>query len=126
MAYLSKDQILSSDDLGREVVAVPEWGGEILIRALSGAERDQYEESHIQYRALKGGKIAAEPASLINIRARLVSLSAIDESGARLFSDQDVAALGQKNAAALDRCFDVARRLSGLTEQDVKDLEEGF
>ena len=40
MAYLDKAAILTADDLGRREVAVPEWGGTVLIRGLTGAERD--------------------------------------------------------------------------------------
>jgi hypothetical protein len=64
--------------------------------------------------------------NLQNVRARLVSLSTVDENGERLFSDADVVALGGKSAAALERVFTVAMRLSGLTPDDVKDLTENL
>ena len=37
-------------------------------------------------------------------------------------SDADMEALGEKSAAALQRVFDVARRLSGMSESDVEEL----
>jgi len=37
-----------------------------------------------------------------------------------VFTQQDVAALGELSAAALDRVFDVASRLSGLNPEDVE------
>ena len=42
---------------------------------------------------------------LVNFRAKLAALIVVDESGSRVFSDEDAAALGQKNAKALDRIF---------------------
>ena len=39
---LTREQILQSDDLPRETVPVPEWGGSVRIRTLSGADRDGY------------------------------------------------------------------------------------
>jgi len=120
MALLSRDAILAADDREYEVVPCPEWGGEVRLRSLTGAERDAYEQSLVQTR----GK--SREMNLRNARAKLVALCAVDENGNRLFSDQDVAALGRKNAKPLDRLFDVARRLSGLSEDDVDRLTEDF
>ena len=120
MALLSRDAILAADDREYEVVPCPEWGGEVRLRSLTGAERDAYEQSLVQTR----GK--SREMNLRNARAKLVALCAVDENGNRLFSDADVNALGKKNAKPLDRLFDVARRLSGLTEDDVDRLTEDF
>ena len=116
MALLTRDDILNASDLARERVEVPEWGGAVLVRALTGRERDAYESSivHPNGRAMK--------YTLTNMRARLVSLSVIDEAGTRLFSDSDVELLGRKSAAALERVFEAAQRLSGLSAQDVDEL----
>ena len=37
---LSKDQILSADDMGLLEVAVPEWGGRVFVRVMAVGERD--------------------------------------------------------------------------------------
>lgn len=116
MAILKREQILSADDLKRESVSVPEWGGEVLVRTMTGAERDAFEA------AIGGGK--ARQVNTANIRARLVALTVVDEAGARLFADGDMEALGRKSAAALDRCFSVAMRLNGLSAKDVEELEK--
>ena len=42
---LTKDQILKSDDLPSEEVSVPEWGGSVMVRSMTGYERDQFEQS---------------------------------------------------------------------------------
>jgi hypothetical protein len=46
-----------------------------------------------------------------------------DADGARMFSDEDVEELQAKNASALDRLFSAAQRISGLTDEDVEELE---
>jgi hypothetical protein len=39
-----RSQILAADDLPREAVAVPEWGGvTVWVRTLTGTERDRFE-----------------------------------------------------------------------------------
>lgn len=116
MAVLTRDQILQANDLPREVVEVPEWGGQVIVRALTGTERDAWEAETFK---LNGQTVQPD---LRDIRARLVARAVIDESGARLFTDRDVAQLGAKSAAALIRVFEVAQRLSGLRAEDLKEM----
>jgi hypothetical protein len=121
VSYLSRDQVLGADDRQTEDVPVPEWGGTVRVRALSGVERDAYEAGIVSLQG-DGSKVV----NLKNLRGRLVSLSCVDEDGSRIFTDEDAISLGDKSAAALERVFDVARKLSGLSEDDVKELAEGF
>jgi hypothetical protein len=118
MAALNKEQILSAQDLKTETVDVPEWGGVVLVRAMTGEERDQYESSVVEQRG-KDTRV-----NLRNARAKLVALSSVDESGAKLFTQADVAALSKKSASALQRVFDVAMRLSGISSADLDELTE--
>ena len=120
MEYLTKEQILQADDLEMEVVEVPEWGGSVLVRGLTGTERDAFEGSII---VLKGKRSSM---NMRNVRAKLVARSVVDEFMERLFSDADVEALGKKSAAALDRVFSVAQRLSGVSDDDMEELAENF
>lgn len=114
---LSRDQILEAKDLETREVDVPEWGGTVLVRALSGTDRDAYEASLVQIRGKQ------QVPNLANIRAKLVARAVVDEDGSRLFSDADIKALGQKSAAALSRVFTVAAEMSGLDEKDIEEIE---
>lgn len=118
---LTRDQILGAEDRKYEDIHVPEWGGTVRVRALSGVERDAYEAGIVQ---LRGD--GTRRFTLQNARARLAALSICDVEGNRVFTEQDVQALGEKSAAALERVFDAARRLSGLSDEDVQELTEGF
>lgn len=118
--FLTATDILGAVDIVSEDVEVAEWGGWVRVQGLTGAQRDAFEAGLSQR---KGKKVTT---SMENIRARLVAASAVDEAGRPLFSDEDVAALGKKSAAGLDRVFSVAMRLSGLSEADVDDLAENF
>lgn len=120
MSLLTKDAILKADDLTFEDVAVPEWGGTVRVRMLTGAERDAFEDSVV---SRKGKNVKT---NLSNIRARLVALCLVDANNNRLFEDTDVRALGKKSAAALDRVFSKAQELNGLTEKDVEELAENL
>lgn len=118
MPLLTREQILGATDIITELVPVPEWGGEVLVRGLSGAERDRFEASIVDVRGKR------RSVNLLNVRARLVALAIVDESGQRVFRAGDVEALGAKSAAALSRVFDAAQRLSGLSDDDVEELEK--
>lgn len=118
--FLGRDSILSVPDLTTEDVEVPEWGGWVRVRALSGKERDIFEAS------VTGTHKKNKRMNLDNVRARLVQMTIVGEDGQPLFKRADVEALGKKNAAALDRVFEVATRLSGISEADVDELTENF
>lgn len=117
MAVLTRDQIMQADDLRTEIVAVPEWGGEVIVKALTGRERDAFEASIAGERS--GRRVRLD---LQNIRARFVASCVVDEHGQPLFYPSDVALLGEKSAAALQRVFEVGQRLSGLSDDDVEEL----
>ena len=116
---LNRDQILKANDLKTETVAVPEWGGEVLVRMMTGTARDKFEEQTFFAGRKKGGKTEV---SFDNIRARLVAAVLVDEEGNLLFSPSDIAELGKKSAAALDRIFTVAQKLNGFTKEDIDEL----
>ena len=124
MAVLDRNAILEAKDLPTETVDVPEWGGQVIVRTLTGEERDQYETSMIEIVG-EGTNREAIP-KLDNLRATLCALTIVDSEGKRLFTTDDVVELGNKSAAALDRIYDVSRTLSGLSEEDMEELAEGL
>lgn len=117
---LSRDDILKADDLETEDVDVPEWGGVVRIRGLTGTQRDAFEASVVKMNGTN------KQYNLTNLRARFVALCVVDADGKRLFTDQDVKQLGEKSATALERVWTAARKLSGMSEDDVEELAEGF
>lgn len=116
MAMLTRDQIMAAQDYRQEVVAVPEWGGEVVVKGLSGRERDAFEAQMV------AGRGSKSRLDLDNFRARFVAACVIDEAGQQLFFPSDVELLGAKSAAALQRVFNVGQRLSGLSDGDVEEL----
>lgn len=113
MAVLTFDSIVSTQDLPKELVPVPEWGGDVYISTMTAADRDAYELSLANMQA--NGK--AKP-SMQNMRAKLVARCLVDEDGARIFPEAKIDELGKKSAKVLDRLFDVASKLNGINEAD--------
>lgn len=118
MNYLTKQDILVAQDLKFEDVDVPEWGGAVRVKALTGKERDSFEASMIK------GEGKDRKTDFSNMRARLCGLCMVDESGARIFDDSEIALLGAKSSAALDRVFGIAQRLNGMSQKDIEDMSK--
>lgn len=116
MAFLGKDEILNCKDYVTKEVDVPEWGGKVLVRGMTGTERDKFESETFS----QNGKNIE--VNYTNMRARMLAYTVVDEEGKRIFSDSDIEKLGQKSALALSRVFEVAKKLCGLGEDDVNEL----
>lgn len=116
MPVLNRESILKVSDIRKELVPVPEWGGDVYVRSLTAAERDNFEAGLI--RQLNG----KQTINLQNARAKLAVMAICDETGARLFTDADMKELSSKSAGALQRVWIVAQRLSGITDSDMEEL----
>ena len=112
---LTREQILQVDDIKTEIVPVPEWDGEVIVRTMTGTDRDIWD--NLLY---KEGKVNF----LDNTRARLLACTIIDEDDNLVFSEDDIVALGKKSSLAINRIFDVAKRLNGLGSEQIEDLEK--
>ena len=121
MGHLGKEDILKAADNDPEEVNVPEWGGVVLVRGMTGRERDAFEVSLMT--PGRGGKRVMDPA---NVRAKVVTRCVVDDDGNRLFTDSDVVEIGGKSAAALERVYAVAARLSGLSDEDQEAMARDF
>jgi len=122
--HLSRDDLLKADDNAPEEVDLsdlPGYHGSVLIRGMTGKERDAFETSLM--RPAGGGRREVDTA---NMRARLVAKCAVDDDGNRLLTDADATELGEKSGAAIRRMFDVAARLSGMSDEDQEELTRDF
>ena len=112
---LSKTDILGSHDMRIQTVDVPEWGGSVRLRTLTGTERDAFEATLV--RVVDGKRVP----EMDNLRAKLLAATIVDEQDRQVFSASDVAALGRKSALALDRVFSVAQALNGMGVEGMED-----
>lgn len=121
MALLTRVQIDAATDLVHEDVHVPEWGGEVRLRALMSRERSAIEATMI---ASKGQKPEFRAEALKTLRERTVAAALIDAEGKRLYSDKEVNILAQKSGEVIERLFQKAQELSGMDKNAV-DRAEG-
>lgn len=104
---LTRDQILKAD-LPQKRVDIEALGGEMIFRALSALEMDALREEE----------------NPLHLSIQAIMLSAIDETGARVFGADDFDEVGGLPAGAITEMIAVVGELNGFdVEELVEDLE---
>jgi len=108
-----RDKILQSQDLKEIKMHIDEWDVDLIIRELTGSQRDAWEESRLD----KKGNIVVK-----DTRSRLAVLSIIDpETNKPAFTLQDLDAVGTKSANVLQRIFDVVVDLNFASAESIEE-----
>jgi len=110
MKILTPAEILSALDCKVETLEIPEWGGAVHFRPMSGAERDVFDQRVMKDR--EGGHMPG--------RALIASMVLCDADGNRIFAESDADALGKKNASALSRIVNRAMQTGLLGDSGVE------
>lgn len=108
---LNREAILGAQDLKTADVAVPEWGGSVRVRVMTGTERDAWGASLVG---------ADGKPNMAQYGIKLLVLCIVGEDGVALFTEADLAALGAKSALALKRVFDAADALNTIGPDQVE------
>tara|TARA_Y100000593_G_C4316180_1_gene340988 strand:+ start:3519 stop:3872 length:354 start_codon:yes stop_codon:yes gene_type:complete len=111
---LSRDAIFNAKDTDVHEFEVPEWGGTILLRSMTGKQRNNYE-----YWAMIQSK--KEFPDYRGIREKLILSCAVDEKGQPLFEEDDLEALAEKNSDVIDRIHEKCREICGMDEDAVEE-----
>lgn len=114
--YGTKAQILKIKDIEFDELYIPEWKFTVRLRGVTAQERDDYESLLLEMR--DGGASVA----LSNARAKFICSGLLNEDGSQMFTVREAAALGQKSAKAMERIFHRIRQLSGMTQDEEKEL----
>lgn len=117
---LSKAELLAkASKLPTERVVVKELDGTVfLVKGMSGEQRDAWETSLVR------GRGSNRKVDTLNIRAKLVAKCLYWEDGTRVYEDAEAGELGQWRVDVLQRLFEVAQRLSGVSDKDADELEQ--
>ncbi len=115
MTILNKDAILQANDLPTRDEPVPEWGGTVRVRTLTGTEREAF-SAELAEATRNGGAANAQ-----GFTTRLCAWCLVGEDGQRLFTADDVRALANKSSVALERVAAAAMALNGMGARAVED-----
>lgn len=120
MEDLTRDGIISVEDLPLERVEVPEWNGVVYMRVLTGKQRDEFEQ-------LATDRRAAKRFECKEIMVRMIQMSLCDKSGKLLFAGhEDAQKLNEKSAAVLIRLFKVVQKISKISDEDMAEISADF
>lgn len=123
MLELTADAILAAQDIAIEPVDVPEWGGRVYVRGLSGTAKERYLDS---LRVVEGrGRKQNIKVNLVEAGAKLLVDTLCDKHGTLLFTRFQIEALGKKSSKALQRCIDAASKLNGLADDSEEEAGNG-
>lgn len=110
---LTAADVAKAADAVYEIVAVPEWGGDVRVRTLTALEVGELQS------LVEGNSADAKGAFMLRVLAACL----VDGDGARLWPDATlgVQALAGRNGQVVSRIFEVAARLNGLTAKAVEE-----
>ena len=133
MGFLTPEAILGASDLRTRTVAVPEWGGDLILGEMSGVDRDDLDAAFLARQAAERKAAAAEKRPVNEYAAgemhaaRLIAWTARRPEGGDLFAVRkangriDVAAtelvvakLAARSAVVLSRLLEVANALNAI------------
>ena len=106
MKLLNKAAFLAAADLAHEDVPVPQLGGSVRIRVMSGAARDAFQEYMRSF--------GEEPRPTSAVHAALLVQTCIEESGEPMFTMDEIELLRGTSAAATEVMAAAAMRINGL------------
>jgi hypothetical protein len=110
---LSAAAILGAVDLQHEIVAVPEWGGDVRVQQLGAAEMTEFTAT---LHTVEGEKNGMYVMLIFCLR---------DLDGNRIFTMADFDTLRNKNFQALNRLQTIALRLNQLGAAGEAALKKG-
>lgn len=113
-----RDQILSCDDVQKEIIDIPQWGVQVAVHGMSGAARTQM----IQNAADNDGVM-----NFSRMMPDIVIMCTFDpETDEQVFDASDRESLMMKSGAALDLIVNTAMRISGLIDGAVDEAGKNF
>jgi hypothetical protein len=118
---LNREQILGAKDRPQLILTVEEWGGDVMLTALSVSDRATILGEWARIGTLHKDTLSAADA-LLKTQLMLVALSITDESGAPLFTVEDITELARKSGDAIGKIADAAVTLNKFAVSATEDV----
>lgn len=112
-----RQQILSKDDIRKEKIYIDVWDCELLIKGLSGEERNEVLSENIDPETRQVNIKKAYPELIIKTTYN-------PETGKRIFKMSDRSALVKKSGEALEQIAQKAMKLSGISPEQMEETEK--
>lgn len=112
--FLTVGRILDSEDIQYKELEIPEWKGKVLLKTLSGTERNKIEQMAYKFR--KG--------EIMGYTAEIAVMACCGPDKKPLFTANDLPRLREKNGLALGRIFDAVNQQNNLIPEAIRDAEK--
>lgn len=114
-----EDFLAKSKSLQLKPFEVPELGGTVYLRELSGGQLLDYNE---RIQKLQAVNSEISPATSIELMALLISFSACGEDGSPLFTEADVKALAENSLGMILRLSRQILEVSGVDSKAIAEV----
>jgi len=115
---LTKEEILKVSDLQTREINIPEWGGSIVMKTMTGEERDTW-ENRIPIRS------SDKKVDIKEMKVRLLILCIRDPKDMTfMFTEKDVVSLNSKNSSVIDRLWQVASEMNGIGGKELEEIRK--
>lgn len=107
MALLNRKQFIDADDIKYCEVELPELGGSVRIRSMSGKDEIEFED-------VKKNKEATEWIFWA------IARYCVDENNQQMFTEDDVEAIKEKSSSSIKKLFDAILDLNTINDSKVE------
>lgn len=105
---LNLDDITNIQDAKTSVISMPEWGGDIKVKAFDFAQQLEFE---------KQKNLLEDDSDLIMLMLRM---SIVDEDNNYIFNQETIKLLGKRNSQALFKIFTACLEINALSEKGLE------
>lgn len=117
---LSKADLLNNDSLKKEYCDVPELGGKVMVRSLSGKSLLDY---NTRIKTLgKDSEISSDNS--FGLMAYLISLTVLDGEGSLMFTEEEANKLLDGNLSVMLTLTEKAMTLSGINPMAIAEVKD--
>ena len=122
---LTKDEIRRAVDYEIKVLEIPSWGGNVRIKSINGADRDQFTDLIAKNTSFIAGK---KSVKMNGIMPAMLIMSVVDVNDKNVFEDnkEDKDLIQFKTATVTEEIFNACMVLSGLGDEAVDDAEKNL
>lgn len=114
-----RDKILAAQDIPSEVVKIPEWGVDVLVRGMSAGDRITLMQDAFDQNTQQVNMSIVYPDVV-------VACTFDPESDEPVFTPADKDAILGKSSAAVERLANVGLRLSGIGKDEQDEAGKSF
>lgn len=109
---LNREALLNAPGPATTIIEVPEWGGQLRIKAFSGTERAEF------------AKIcAADDKIMAEIFGKVLILGCVEENGSPLLGAADVDTIMAKDGRVVQRVAEAIMEFNGLTDKAAETIK---